>query len=77
MAKTTKPEVEPAGHPPLKKEDIETRVSELRKKFEEESKNLEDYIKNSQATVDAKKVELSQMQGEFNGLMALLNNYNW
>lgn len=62
---------------PLTKTDVEARVKELREKFETESKNLEAYIKNSNATVDAKRAELAQMQGEYNGLMALLNNYNW
>lgn len=67
----------PKASKPLTKPDVEVRVAELRKKFEDESKNLEQYVQNSQATIDAKKVELSQMQGEYNGLMALLNNYNW
>lgn len=67
----------PKASRPLTKPDVEARVKELREKFETESKNLEAYIKNSNATVDAKRAELAQMQGEYNGLMALLNNYNW
>lgn len=67
----------PKASNPLTKTDVEARVKELREKFETESKNLEAYVKNSQATIDAKRAELAQMQGEYNGLMALLNNYNW
>lgn len=67
----------PKASKPLTKPDVEARVKELREKYEAESKNLEAYVKNSRATIEAKQSELSQMQGEYNGLMTLLNNYNW
>ena len=61
--------------PQISKADIEKSIENLRQKFEEDSKNLETFTRNSQARIDAAKSELVRMQGEFNALTELLNNY--
>lgn len=77
MPRAKKTEIEQAVSDVLTKASLENRVQELKEAFEKESSDLEAYIKHCEASVAAKRTELTKMQGEYAGLTSLLSKYAW
>lgn len=74
MARSKKASFAPS---PINKASLESSMEELRARFDEASKELEQFIASAQSSVEEKKQALTKMQGEYQGLKALLTTYRW